>query len=59
MNRDLTDLTDWMLREEVRGSREDSPPSDTLGPGHSRARTLSPSDIEPSPAAPGSLAHNS
>jgi hypothetical protein len=43
VNRDLTDLTDWRLREEVRGSREDSPPSDTLPIGHSRDLTLSPS----------------
>ena len=41
-NRDLTHLTDWMLREEVRGSREDSPPADTFGLGHSPHLPLAP-----------------
>ncbi|MBD0308743.1 MAG: hypothetical protein ICV80_11645 [Microcoleus sp. T1-bin1] len=52
VNRDLMDLTDWMLREEVRGSREDSPhlplsPSATLPICHSPHLPLSGSDTLP------------
>ena len=43
VNRDLMDLTDWLLTEEVRGSREDSPLYPTLPISHSPHRTLSPS----------------